>query len=236
MIYIDAGEPVETWKHIAKEGGYKHYKGRAEAGDMIIRWGANHCQYVGTYPANVRVLNAKLWLSKVDQARLFEEHDVPMPKVYWSTREWRSDGNPQLIIKPAFGQMGTGIRKIQQPTFRSNDAVYQLYMEKEREFRAMMVGKLMAFFMEKHAPENGDFRWNEHRGAEWTTVGEDPALRKKIRTLGHQALSAIGYDFGAVDIILKDTHLYVLEVNSRPEFGARNAQCFVRAIAEFLVS
>jgi glutathione synthase/RimK-type ligase-like ATP-grasp enzyme len=99
----------------------------------------------------------------------------------------------------------------------------------------MMVGELMAFFMEKHAPANGDIRWNEHRGSEWTRVPEDRELRRKVKKLGHEALKAIGYDFGACDIIMdRAGKLYVLEVNSRPEFEERNAERFAHAIASYL--
>lgn len=98
----------------------------------------------------------------------------------------------------------------------------------------MMVGELMAFFMEKMAPQSGDFRWNEHRGSEWRVVPEDRALRRSIKELGFKACKALEYDFGAVDVMKKGCTFYVLEVNSRPEFGAGNAQRFVHAIHSYL--
>jgi glutathione synthase/RimK-type ligase-like ATP-grasp enzyme len=235
MIYIDADKNLRTWKHIADAGNFTLYKGQANRGDAVIRWGANHGTY--DYPAGVRVLNPKLCMSKALQGRALENAGVSIPKIYRSTREWRADGTPELIFKPNFGQMGTGIKRVNAPTW-DVDGICQLYIDKDREFRAMMVGDIMAFFMEKHPPANGDFRWNEHRGARWSGVPNDDVLRRKARELAYDALKAIKYDFGAVDIILKTRRggydLYILEVNSRPEFGPVNAERFARSIIEYL--
>jgi len=239
MIYIDANaNRTTTWNFIAEVGGYQHYTGSAQAGDTIIRWGANHGQYQGRYPEGVTVLNKKLHLSKIDQNALFEQHNVPIPKIYRRMVIWETDNRPALICKPAMGQMGTGVIVVRRTPAFHHDKLYQLYIEKDKEFRAMMVGNELAFFMEKHPPENGDHRWNEHRGSEWTSVPEDSSLRRSIKMIGKSALDALGYDFGAIDIIQKNAAqgyaLFVLEVNSRPEFGETNAQRFVRAVSHYL--
>lgn len=233
MIYIDTDPRTNTtWRLIAEAGGYQHYQGRANAGDVIVRWGANGGRH--SFPPDVRVLNPKLYLSKVDQCDLFEHRNVPIPKVYRRSLIWEVDGRPRLIRKPAIGQMGTGVVLISGSPMFEAGFVHQAYIDKDREFRAMMVGDLLAFFMEKHRPANGDIRWNEHRGSEWSGVPEDRDLRNKVKVIGKQALDAIGYDFGAIDIIKKGDKLYVLEVNSRPEFEQPSAERFVRAIARYL--
>lgn len=219
-------------------GGYQHYEGSTQAGDTIIRWGANYGRHQGCYPIDVIVLNKRLYLSKIDQNALFEQHGVSIPKIYRQRVVWEEDNRPALICKPAMGQMGTGVIIVRRTPAFDHNKLYQLYIEKDREFRAMMVGTEIAFFMEKHPPESGDHRWNEHRGSEWTSVPEDLALRRAIKVIGENALGALGYDFGAIDIILKNNpqgySLFVLEVNSRPEFGETNAQRFVRAVSHYL--
>jgi len=234
VIYMDTDTNLGTWRHIAEAGNYVIFTGRANRGDVIIRWGCNHGRYQGHYPEGTRVLNKRIILGKIEQGHALQDAGVSIPKIYTSVVTWERDGRPELLRKPNIGQMGTGIVRVTRPAFNRTNALYQKFINKDREFRAMMVGELMAFFMEKHPPQNGDFRWNEHRGAEWTTVGEERGLRTRVRQIGHAALKAIDYDFGAVDIIMKDNVLYVLEVNSRPEFGERNAEHFAHAIQGYL--
>lgn len=236
MIYIDANtDNTTTWRLISEAGNYPHYEGTARSGDVVIRWGANHNRFQGRYPQGVRILNPRLVLSKIDQSALFIRHGVNVPEVFISRRQWEQAGRPRVVRKPAFGQMGTGMTLINSPNpHLHRDMLYQRYIEKEREFRAMMVGELIAFFMEKMPPANGDFRWNEHRGSEWRAVPEDRRLRIAIKQAGFGALQALEYDFGAVDIIQKGNDLYVLEVNSRPEFGESNARRFISAIQSHL--
>jgi glutathione synthase/RimK-type ligase-like ATP-grasp enzyme len=231
MIYIDADPSLRTWRHIKEIGDYHHFQGRAQEGDTVIRWGCNYSRY--SYPDGVRVLNKRIILSKIDQAHLFQEGNVPMPKVYWTVTSWERDGRPQVVRKPALGQMGTGIRLEHNPNFHQTDAIHQQFIDKEREFRVMQVGDIIAFLMEKHAGRDL-LRWNEHRGATWSSVPEDQELRRKLREIGKKVLKALEYDFGAIDIMLKDTHLYVLECNSRPELGENSAGRFVRAISQYL--
>lgn len=231
-IYIDADTTKTTWRHIAEAGGYPTYLGRARRGDVVIRWGCNYRRY--TYPEGVRILNPNIILNKIEQGNLFIENNVSIPKIFTTKLSWDRAGNPQLVHKPAIGQMGTGMR-LSDRFARGPNVLNQLYIPKQREFRAMMVGNIMAFFMEKLPPANGDFRWNEHRGAEWITVGEERGLRTRVKALGYAGLKAVGYDFGACDIIqAQDGTLYLLEVNSRPEFEERNAARFARAIAMYL--
>ncbi len=232
MIYIDVNaERNTTWQHIAEAGGYQHYQGRAVSGDVILRWGCNNSR--SRFPEGVRVLNKRIILSKIEQGALLQENNVPIPKIYNSRLSWERDSRPQLLVKPSIGQRGIGVKLIDNPGW-NRDKVYQRYIDKEHEYRAMMVGELMAFFMEKHRPANGDIRWNEARGSEWSSVPENRSLRRTIKELGSRALKAIGYDFGAIDIVEKDNNFYVLEINSRPEFGQSNAERFVRALEEYL--
>ena len=236
MIYIDANvDNTTTWRLISEAGNYPHYEGTARSGDVVIRWGANHHRFQGRYPQGVEVLNPRLVLSKIAQASLFIRHGVNIPEVFTSRRQWEQAGRPKVVRKPAFGQMGTGMVLLNDPyPHLHRDKLYQLYIEKEREFRAMMVGELGAFYHQKLPPTNGDWRFNEHRGSEWTRLPEERGLRDKLKELGYKACQALEYDLGAVDIIQKSNDFWVLEVNARPEFGPINARHFVQAIRTYL--
>jgi len=232
-IYLDTNTSLGTWRLIADAGNYEVFRGRAARGDTIIRWGANHGRWQGHYPAGVRILNPRLMLSKIQQAAAFALANVPHPTTYRSRVEWTRAGSPIVVVKPDVGQMGTGVSRTSRPIF-PREHLTQEFIDKEHEYRAMMVNDIIAFFMEKHPPANGDFRWNEHRGSEWSSVPENRRLRTNVRDICSRALAAIEYDFGAVDVISRGSNLYVLEVNSRPEFGETNASRFVHAIEDFL--
>lgn len=232
-IFIDANQELVTWDLIAQAGQFRPYNGRAARNDTVLRWGCNGGQ--STYPEGVRVLNRRIILDKHTQWELMSQGNVPMPKVYTARRQWQDDGFPEALRKPRIGQMGTGIAKITRSHTWSPINIYQEYIPKTHEYRAMMVGNISAFFMEKHPPENGDIRWNEHRGAIWTGVPEDGRLRRNVKRIGKKALDALGYDFGAMDVIMApDGRLLVLEVNSRPEFGRVNAERFARSVLSYL--
>lgn len=231
--HIDFQDRATTGELIRRLGNYTRYQGSASAGDTIIRWGCNRNRFA--FPDTARVLNKHILLDKYEQGILLAEANVILPKIFHVRTQWDRAGRPQLIRKPRIGQMGRGIALTRTPDFEREDTIFQLYIDKQREFRAMMVGELMAFFMEKHPPANGDVRWNEACGSEWTGVPEDRALRVTVKEIGKRALLALEYDFGAVDLIMDmNGAIQVLEVNSRPEFGEGNAQRFVNALTAYL--
>jgi glutathione synthase/RimK-type ligase-like ATP-grasp enzyme len=236
MIYIDSNvDNTTTWRLISEAGNYPHYEGTANSGDVVIRWGANHNRFQGHYPEGVRVLNPRLVLSKIAQASLLIRNEVKFPEVFISRIQWEQAGRPKVVRKPDMGQMGTGQVVLTDPyPHLHRDKLYQRYIQKDREFRAMMVGELMAFGHQKLPPSNGDWRFNEHRGSEWTRIPDERGLREILRGSGRKACQALEYDFGAVDIMQKGDDFYVLEVNSRPEFGPINTRHFVHAINQYL--
>lgn len=63
---------------------------------------------------------------------------------------------------------------------------------------------------------NNDFIRNLSNG--WVFCREGVALPDKVRTIALNALSAIGLDFGAIDILYKEreNNAYVLEINTSP--------------------
>ena len=58
-------------------------------------------------------------------------------------------------------------------------------------------------------------------------------VRKKLIALGRESLKAIGYDFGAVDIMMgQDKQLYVLEVNSAPALNEYKLELYCKYFEE----
>lgn len=55
--------------------------------------------------------------------------------------------------------------------------------------------------------------------------------KQELRSVAHQAVEALGLDFGAVDILYKNGQFYVIEVNTAPQLteGTKTLQAFVDA-------
>jgi glutathione synthase/RimK-type ligase-like ATP-grasp enzyme len=204
---------------------------------MIFSWGGD---LVGTHYDlhGAKHLNPVLCYDKREQGRRMIEAGVSFPKLYHTTREWENDGCPDLVKKPHNGQGGRGIvlcNRRNRPGWRYEN-IYQLYINKTREFRVQQIGGFSAYFMEKFRPAQGDgMCWNLDQGSEWHGLPSGSSrLRATLNTLAQAALRAIDYDFGAVDIMANETgRLYVLECNSRPGLGQENITLFADTMVRF---
>ena len=69
-----------------------------------------------------------------------------------------------------------------------------------------------------------------NRANGWTMV-HDPKPPKGLRTLAKAAVEAVGYDFGAVDLLVQeDGTQWVLEVNKAPGLDQSSAVAYAKAI------
>lgn len=75
---------------------------------------------------------------------------------------------------------------------------------------------------------------NLHNG--WTYQWGHELPSEEIREAAKQAVKAVGYDFGAVDIIWKDGKPIVLEVNSAPGMaeGGKLLEAYVKAVKKYV--
>lgn len=247
--YLNCNEDGSTWRQIIEQSGWTRYAGVSDARDVVIRWGANAGRYGDTYARGTRVLNQNLMLNKFEQLQRMAEAGVNVPLFWTGQRGFEQAGSPeQCVVKRASGSRGYGIRLIPATQMynadgsfrlrdeRDRDIYYQQYIDKTHEYRVMAVGNTIAFYMEKTAPEGGGLTWNLHQGAEWSSIEDAPRdLRRRLKELSVSALRAISYDLGAVDVLRTASDgLYVLEVNSKPEFGERNTIHFINAINSLL--
>ena len=235
-IYLDTYDSP-TGLRLLNQGGFTRWSegSRPSAGDTILRWGRG----IGGYPERIKVLNPVICSDKLHQGQRIALAGIPIPKIYTSADEWRRDGYPDLVKKPREGECGRGIVLCQ----RGNNLpgwlyqnIYMLFIDKMREFRAVQVGDLTAYIMEKFPPEGTNpLCWNLHKGATWHRLSSsETALSRKINNLATQTVNAIRYDFGAVDLIMDhERKLYVLECNSRPGLGPENIVLFINVLKTY---
>ena len=205
--------------------------------DVIFTWGSD---LVGIHHDlhGAKYLNPILCWDKLDQGQRILRAGVSLPKLYYTEEEWRRDRYPDLVKKPRCGQGGRGIvlcNRLNRPGWRY-DNIYQLFINKSREFRVQQIGPFSAYIMEKLRPAEGDgVCWNLDQGAEWHRLPPGSGrLQTRLNRIAQNTLRAISYDFGAVDVMTdEEEQLYVLECNSRPGLGSENINLFADTMVRF---
>lgn len=165
---------------------------------------------------------------------LFQEHGVPMPKLY-------SYGFFGHIIKfPAIGRpdyhmKGRGFWRINNEqdlmkalrgTKKKHPATHFMeYIEAPREYRVHIFrGKSIRISEKDHTAFH-----------EYTTVKPQHNI-EHVRKAAKKAIKAVGLDFGAVDVLADDENCWVLECNSAPGIGGSLPKLYARKFEKWFES
>lgn len=101
------------------------------------------------------------------------------------------------------------------------------YIPKRAEYRVHVLGDKVVSVSKKvkrHKGINGKV-WNLNNGYKY--IEYHGLLKWILGRIGRKAKNALGYDFGAVDIMLgKDMKIYVLEVNSAPRLNYKRRKLY----------
>lgn len=129
-----------------------------------------------------------------------------------------------------------------------HDGIVMERIDKDLEFRVdVFQGKAFRFHV-KTGPDD-KIAWNRD-GTEWSTYGKKTMVRgpsekypsavesqtREAIDLAKRAVEAVGYDFGAVDIIRErgTNKLFVLEVNSAPSLDENGVRKYAARIKNAL--
>lgn len=205
----------------------------ASGGEITaVRWSSGRCFDVnwGCATANTE-LNPDIGnsVNKRKMRELFSRHDVPMPKLYSGDAEELSDRpgiNPLynwVVGRPDQHTKGRGfwlcktwedIHRATRGTRKKKAATHFMgYIDAPHEVRIHVFKGKSIRISEK------SFFVNEDGKRNYTTIKPTCEV-KQARKAAKQAVKALGLDFGAVDVLVKeDGTPYVLEVNSSPGIG-----------------
>lgn len=196
----------------------RNYSGKkivSKKNDIIINWG---CKIpVCSTREDTRILNQKTVGKEIQYKRLLRAY-IPIPDVY--NEEEVLDNLPVLYRNPhGFGGRDIFLMESQEDIANReihDDWVFVKYIPKIMELRLHVCGNTL-IGMSKKVPRNvTDVTWNNHTGAKQDTY-KNKTTEQFMRNLGIDAVKAVGYEFGAVDVIIdKYGTPYVLEVNSAP--------------------
>jgi hypothetical protein len=203
-----------------------------DGSDIIINYGvSNH-----TVSQRIPMVNRTLMMDKyMQQQAMGDEIGITSCQV--------RSGEPvasEWIIKPKFSIGGRGITE-DHGNGLNHDDYYQRKFNKVREFRGHCflwnTDNPTIMIQEKKVEDQSQLCWNEKQGSKFFTPysplrgyhkleREDPGLAEHINDVCIEALKAVRYDFGGVDIGMDTAgNLKVFEVNSR--MGLKERSCFI---------
>jgi len=221
----------------------KHEGSRFRGGmhKIVINWGSS------SLPAEAQqclVHNSphavKLSSNKLSSFLVFKEAGISTPRFTTDKEEAKGWGTTVVCRHKLTGHSGEGIEIIPLDNPIPDAKLYVEYIKKQEEYRLhVMYGEV--FFIQRKARsrkiEDEAVNWqvrNHKNGFIYANLNVD--LPDEVKSLGEEAVNALGLDFGAVDLIWneKQNRYYVLEVNTAPGLYGTTLQKYVEAFREVL--
>ena len=207
----------------------------------VIGWGAHETPWwlPGRYlnrPMAVKQAHNKL----VTFANLQGKVLIPQ----WTTEktiahQWWDQGKIVLCRKSLTGSAGAGIIISRVEHQCIVDApLYVQYKSKQKEFRVHVFRQKVIDVSEKrrsvsHGPVESDYIRSRENG--WIFCHDAILEPEGLRSVSMAAVSVLGLDFGAVDVIWNEdeNRCYVLEVNTAPGIEGTTLEKYTNAILEW---
>ena len=225
---ITAGRIVKTIKELHPEQDIRlveHYAGvkkiKTKSGDTVFGWGTPHILTTSECTIYNRTPHNKL--SQLLAMRRSAEFQVPLvfPRRDADIFAVPDDGRKILLARKdgLFGGAGITICKTRDDVLRAVEHgcdFFEEYIPKIKEYRVhVCFGKAIGVSYKIPAHLN-DVVWNNTAGGRQNIL-RNHTLFVVLSNIGKEAVKTVGYDYGAVDIIMdKYGRFYVLEVNSAP--------------------
>lgn len=224
-------EPYKLWSGGAKALGVRAGILRATRrqvrkwGDfeVVINWGRSERRFNGEY-INIpeAVANAS---DKLRTAQIFGNDGVPQPDYTQDkvvAEGWLSEGHTVVCRKLLRASKGRGIVLVEPGQTLPHAPMYTKYVKKAEEYRIHVAfGEVIDAQMKKRRLEvhENEVNWqirNAHNGWVFARDGVDPP--RCVKAAAVASVSALGLDFGAVDIgyNVKKGEAVVYEVNTAP--------------------
>lgn len=199
---------------------------RARPTDILINWGN-----VGTQHQRGRYLNSldavAIASNKLETFKMLSEFEIPVPEF---TTEKPEEGKwvARTQLSSHSGQGAVVAVADELP----HAPLYTKYIEKDAEYRAIVVGGEVVDIKQKK--RKSDFPEDQRQPYIWAHDNgyvfcrQDITYPDDLKSIAIKSLDAINLTYGAVDLIVKDEQVYVLEINSA--FGIENST--VRFVGE----
>jgi hypothetical protein len=241
-----AGRASQGAAHLASQPGFKRMtagKG-VKNGDTIVNWGVGDDTKFPELEVNYELLNCPdPVLRAINKRKAFEiwsgQHVATVP---WTqnkavAQEWQAAGHTIVVRNILTGHEGNGIVIVKPGQPIPEAPLYTKYIDKLKEFR-VHASRLKALVAHRKIKDpklaEGPKDWYVRSYANGFIFQRNniPASAKRD-ALAVQAVSVLGLDFGAVDIIEdKGGNFYVLEVNTAPGIEGQCIPLYASALKE----
>ena len=177
---------------------------------------------------------------KIRTFELLTSADVPT--VPWTTNcdealEWITKNKAMVVARTLTrASSGRGAHFTDNPDLLVNAPLYTKYVKKQAEYRVNVAFGTIINIRQKRRRTNfegevDNLCRSHDNGWVFCSEGVDKS-NETLRSLGINSISALGLDFGAVDIIYNAyfNSFYVLEVNSAPGMEGETLTNFIEAL------
>jgi len=234
-------------KLLAKELGairvYPDRRYRPKPDDLVINWGSTT---IPNWFGGAKILNkldrVSLAVNKLDCLLYLKERGISVPDFTFDRNiatSWLDEDNTVVVRRMLRASQGRGIILHNDP-FRPLEPapLYTGYIENHGEYRVHVFNGEVIDYAKKlrktgdsQTEEQNLIRTNENG---WIYVRGHLKRVPRIMDLALRAMSCLGLDFGAVDIIKDETgRIFVLEVNTSPGLCPRTLSSYVNAINNY---
>lgn len=242
------GRLSESAYQLAHSDGFKRMTkgGGVKKGHTIVNWGVGDDTKFPEFEFAINLLNSPDAVCRaVNKRKAFEiwagQHvsTVPWTANKGVAQEWLTAGRTVVVRKILTGHEGDGI-VIVEPGGNLPDApLYSQYVFKVREFRVHATREVaFASHMKIKDPKDTSppktWKVRSYQNGFIFQRNNVPSSVARDK-LAVQAVSTLGLDFGAVDIIEdKAGKFYVLEVNTAPGIEGQTTPAYAGAIKELV--
>lgn len=214
-------------KLLATELGCLQIKGdkRLSNNSVVINWGNKHTQPITNRRMPAKIFNSPAAVIKAADKLLtftaLSRYGVRIPECTVTSsvaKQWVEDGSLVYGRRYTDSSQGKGIEILtQDDMFISHLPLYTKGIVGGEEYRVHVAfGKVIDYTkkLKRRGTNPNEYVRNHENG--WVFCREGVILPPDAAVQSIKAIDALGLDFGALDVIVKDSVAYVLEVNSAP--------------------
>lgn len=207
---------------------------------ILINWG---CSESLDYEPHCKIINhptaVALASNKLRTFNYWSSAGVSCPEWttdYYTGLEWVEDGNTVFCRTKLQAHSGDGIIIADNKDAYVSAPLYTKYIKKKKEFRVHVFNNEVIDIQEKrlssNAPEGNWLIRNHSNG--FVFCRDNIIEPADLRNVGLLAVSSLGLNFGAVDIIYNQHYnkCYALEVNTAPGLEGTTLQSYTNKIRE----
>ena len=213
---------------------------RPKLRSLVLNYGSNALPH--WFPANGLNKGCAIAGNKLQAFQRFQQHDVRT--VEWTSnraaaQQWASEGHTVVCRTILNAHSGRGIILATTATEVVPCQLYTKYKKKKKEFRVHVFRGQVIDVSEKRRRSGQEIGFSglvRNLSNGWVYCRDNVVRPADMDNLAISACSALGLDFGAVDIIWneKENKSYVLEVNTAPGLEGTTLQNYANAVLQWV--